>query len=56
MESTLIYNELWKDICIGDVKPNKLVDVNSLAKCEIKDEKDLAWQITILFSPQWGKI
>jgi hypothetical protein len=42
MESTLIYNELWKDICNGDVKPNKPIDAGPLAKWELKDEKYLA--------------
>jgi hypothetical protein len=42
MESTLIYNELWKDICNGDVKPNKPTDAGALAKWELKDENVLA--------------
>jgi hypothetical protein len=42
MESTLIYNELWKDICNGDVKPNKSTNARPLAKWELKDEKALA--------------
>jgi hypothetical protein len=39
MESTLIYNELWKDICSGDKKPTKPTKVGPLAKWELKDEK-----------------
>jgi len=42
MKSTLIYNELWKDICKGDVKPNKPSNVAPLAKWELKDGKALA--------------
>ena len=42
MESTLIYNELWKEICNGDVKETKPIDTTSLAKWELKDEKALA--------------
>jgi len=42
VESTLICNELWKEICNGDVKETKHIDTTSLAKWEIKDEKVLA--------------
>ena len=41
-ESTLIYNELSKYICDGDIKPNKPTDVASLAKWEVKNVKALA--------------
>jgi len=32
IESTLIYKELWQDICDGDIKPNKPTDAAALAK------------------------
>ena len=38
----MIYNELWQDVCDGDVKPNKHTDVDSLAKWDIKNSKALA--------------
>ena len=36
IESTLIYNELWHDMCDGNIKPNKPVNVASLEKWEVK--------------------
>jgi hypothetical protein len=39
MQNTLIYNELWRDICDGDTDPT---DAASLAKWKLKDEKALA--------------
>jgi hypothetical protein len=41
IEITLIYNELWSDICNEDTKPNKPTDVTTLAKWEIKNAKAL---------------
>lgn len=43
IESTIIYNELWQDICDGDIKPNKPTYVSSLAKWEVKNVKALAF-------------
>jgi uncharacterized protein YbcC (UPF0753/DUF2309 family) len=42
MYNTLIYNELWCDICDGDTAPTKPIDATSLAKWNLKDEKALA--------------
>jgi hypothetical protein len=42
IESTLIYNELWHDICNENTKPNKPIDAATLAKWEIKNAKALA--------------
>jgi len=42
MQNTLIYNELWKDVCIGDKAPTKPNDARESAKWELKDEKALA--------------
>jgi hypothetical protein len=42
IESTLIYNELWRDICNEDTKPNKPTDAATLAKWEVKNAKALA--------------
>jgi hypothetical protein len=42
MQSTLIYNELWKDVCSGDKAPIKPIDARELEKWELKDEKALA--------------
>jgi hypothetical protein len=42
MHSTLIYNELWCDICDGDTAPTKPNEATSLAKWNLKDEKALA--------------
>lgn len=42
IESTLIYNELWHEICDGNIKPNKPTDAASLAKWEVKEGKALA--------------
>jgi hypothetical protein len=39
MQNTLIYNELWYDICDGDTAPTKTTDATSLAKWNLKDEK-----------------
>jgi hypothetical protein len=41
-ESTLIYNELWRDICNEYTKANKPTDVATLAKWEVKNAKALA--------------
>ena len=41
IEITLIYNELWHDICNEDTKPNKPTNVATLAKWEIKNAKAL---------------
>jgi hypothetical protein len=43
MHNTLIYNELWHDICDGDTAPTKPTDATSLAKWNLKDEKALAF-------------
>ena len=40
IQSTLIYNELWKGIC--NSQPTKLTIPDQLAKWELKDEKALA--------------
>ena len=32
MQSTLIYNELWKDVCNGDKTPTKPNDAQESAK------------------------
>jgi hypothetical protein len=42
IESTLIYNELWHDICNEYTKPNKPTDAATLVKWEIKNTKELA--------------
>lgn len=42
MQNTLIYNELWKDVCNGDKAPTKPNDARESAKWELKDEKALA--------------
>jgi hypothetical protein len=42
IESTLIYNEIWRDICNEDTKTNKTTDVATLAKREFKNSKALA--------------
>jgi len=42
MQNTLIYNELWRDICDGDTAPTKPTNATSLAKWNLKDEKALA--------------
>jgi hypothetical protein len=42
MQNTLIYNELWKDVCNGDKPPTKPIDARELARWELKDEKALA--------------
>ena len=42
MQNTLIYNELWRDICDGDTTPTKPTDATSLAKWNLKDEKELS--------------
>ena len=42
MQNTLIYNELWRDICDGDIAPTKPTDATSLAKWHLQDEKALA--------------
>ena len=42
IESTLIYNELWFDICNEDTKPTKSTDATTLAKWEVKNGKALA--------------
>jgi hypothetical protein len=42
MQNTLIYNELWCDICDGDTAPTNPTDTTSLAKWNLKDEKGLA--------------
>eukprot|EP00253_Pinus_taeda_P033744 PITA_33744 len=39
---TLIYNELWHDICDGDIKPNKPTYAATLEKWEVKNGKALA--------------
>jgi hypothetical protein len=31
MQNTLIYNELWKDVCNGDKNPTKPTDSRELA-------------------------
>jgi hypothetical protein len=42
IESTLIYNELWRDICNEDTKPNNPTYATTLAKWEVKNAKALA--------------
>jgi uncharacterized protein YbcC (UPF0753/DUF2309 family) len=42
IESTLIYSELWHDICNEDNTPNKPTDADTLEKWEIKNAKALA--------------
>ena len=42
IESTLIYNELWRDICNEDTKPNKPIDAATLEKWEVKNAKALS--------------
>ena len=42
MQNTLIYNELWKDVCNGDKHPTKPIDAKELARWELKDENILA--------------
>jgi hypothetical protein len=32
MQNTLIYNELWKDVCCGDKAPIKHTDASKLTK------------------------
>jgi hypothetical protein len=41
MHNTLIYNELWRDICDGDIAPTKPIHATSLSKWKLKDEKAL---------------
>ena len=41
MHNTLIYNELWRDICDGDTAPTKPTNSTSLAKWNLKVEKAL---------------
>jgi hypothetical protein len=43
MHNTLVYNELWRDICDGNTAPTKPTDATSLAKWNLKDEKALAF-------------
>ena len=40
IQSTLIYNELWKGVC--NAQPTKPTIPNQLSKWELKDEKALA--------------
>jgi hypothetical protein len=42
MHNTLIYNELWRDICYGDTSTTKPTDATSLEKWKLKDEKALS--------------
>ena len=42
MQRTLIYIELWKDVCSGESAPTKPTDVRDLARWELKDEKALS--------------
>jgi hypothetical protein len=42
MQNTLIYNELWCDICDGDIAPTKPIDTAPLAKWKLRDENELA--------------
>jgi hypothetical protein len=42
IESTLIYNELWHNICNEDTKPNKPTDEATLAELEVKNAKVLS--------------
>jgi len=39
MHNTLIYNELWRDICDGDIAPTNPTNTTSLEKWQLKDEK-----------------
>ena len=41
-EINFIYNELFRDVCDGDVKPNKPTNAALLSKWEIKNAKSLA--------------
>ena len=40
IQSTLIYNELWKGVC--NAQPTKSTNLDQLSKWELKDEKALA--------------
>jgi hypothetical protein len=42
MHNTLIYNELWNDICDSDIAPTKPTDATYLEKWNLKDEKALS--------------
>ena len=42
MQSTLIYKELWKDVCSDETAPTKPTNARELARWELKDEKALA--------------
>ena len=42
IEISLIYNEIWRDVCDGDVKTNKPTNATLIAKREIKNAKALA--------------
>jgi CRISPR/Cas system CSM-associated protein Csm2 small subunit len=42
MQNTLIYNELWRDICDGDIAQTKPTNATYLTKWHLKDEKALA--------------
>jgi len=48
IERTLIYNELWHDICDGDIRPNKPIDAAALAKWEVENAKPLALIISFV--------
>jgi len=41
MQSTLVFNDLWKDICNRKKAPIKSTDARKLAKWESRDEKRL---------------
>ena len=43
MHNTLMYKELWCDICDGDTAPTNPIDATSLETCNLKDEKSLSF-------------
>jgi hypothetical protein len=42
MKNTLIFKELWKDVCNGEKHPINLTDARELEKWELRDENALA--------------
>jgi hypothetical protein len=42
MHNTLIYNELWFEICDGDTSPTKPTNIAPLEKWQLRDEKTLS--------------
>ena len=54
IQSTLIYNELWKGIC--NAQPTKPTNATHLVKWELKDEKALALIQSIVSNEVFGHI